>query len=449
MRSLTSKLTLAFIVVGLLGALSVAAFTWQRTRSAFDRFIQDRDRLTHVQILGGYYASNDSWEGVWHLFRQPSPLADNRRQPIAVANSQGVIVHGAGPYETGTVLSAEELQRAVAITVNGEQVGWYIGDFAPPRLPWEAPESRFLANLRGSTLLSALLALFLAVVLGAWLSRSLTQPIRELTAATRKMARGELGQQVPVRSQDELGELAGAFNQMSKDLEQATEARRQMTADVAHDLRTPLTVLLGYTEPLQDGTLEGSPELYSVLHEEVLQLKRLVEDLRTLSLADAGRLSLERRPVDPQALLERTGLAFMALAQQKDVDLQVEAEKELPSINVDVARMTQVLQNLVSNALRYTPAGGQITLSVALDGASGQVRLAVRDSGPGISPQDLPHIFSRFYRADQSRERSTGASGLGLAIARSIVEAHGGTIHATSAPGEGSTFTIVLATHQA
>jgi signal transduction histidine kinase len=258
------------------------------------------------------------------------------------------------------------------------------------------------------------------------------------------MAQGDLGQQVAVRSQDELGDLANAFNQMSHDLAQATEARRQMTADVAHDLRTPLTVLMGYTEPLQEGKLKGTPELYAVMHDEVLHLKHLIEDLRTLSLADAGELRLYRRPVDTKALLERTGLAFMALAEQKGVRLHVEAADNLPLLNVDVERTTQLLKNLVSNALRHTPAGGEIVLSAEFDAAAHRIHLAVQDTGVGIAPDALPHIFDRFYRADKSRERTEGESGLGLAIAKSIVRAHGGTIKAESAPEEGTTFTISL-----
>jgi two-component system sensor histidine kinase BaeS len=283
----------------------------------------------------------------------------------------------------------------------------------------------------------------IALILGVLLARTLTQPVRELTAATKAMARGALDQRVSARSRDEIGELARSFNQMSVDLARASQLRRQMTADLAHDLRTPLSILRGYTEGLQDGRLQGSSTLYTIMHGEVQHLQRLVEDLRVLSLADAGELPLNQRAVDPAALLERTGLAYIVQAEQHGVALRVEAPETLPSILVDTDRMTQVLNNLVSNALRYT-THGEIVLSASAD--EQHVRLQVRDTGSGIAVEDLPYIFDRFYRADKSRQRDdSAASGLGLAITKAIVEAHGGTIAVVSALGAGTTFTITLA----
>jgi signal transduction histidine kinase len=266
--------------------------------------------------------------------------------------------------------------------------------------------------------------------------------VRELTAATQVVAQGELGHQVPVRGQDELGELAASFNRMSADLAHSAELRRQMTADVAHELRTPLSLIMGYTEALSDGKLQGSPETFDILHEEAQRLSRLVDDLRTLSLADAGELSLTRRLAAPQALLERAAAAHAAQAQQQSVSLQVEVEQDLPEVEVDPDRIAQVLDNLVSNALRYTPAGGGIVLSAVQQ--PGSLYIHVRDNGDGIDPEELPHIFERFYRGDKARQKREGESGLGLAIARSLVQAHGGSISATSEPGAGATFTVQL-----
>jgi two-component system, OmpR family, sensor histidine kinase BaeS len=238
-----------------------------------------------------------------------------------------------------------------------------------------------------------------------------------------------------------------------------------MTADLAHDLRTPLSILRGYTEGLQDGRLQGSSMLYTIMHGEVQHLQRLVEDLRVLSLADAGELPLNRRSVDPSALLERTGLAYIDRAEQQGITLRVEPAEGLPSIAVDTDRMTQVLNNLVSNALRYTPEGGAITLSAAQEtkndrpntkdeGSAAQpfvlrpsslVVLRVSDTGSGIAAEDLPFIFDRFYRADKARQRAdSNESGLGLAIAKAIVEAHGGRLAVDSQPGAGTSFMISL-----
>jgi two-component system sensor histidine kinase BaeS len=246
---------------------------------------------------------------------------------------------------------------------------------------------------------------------------------------------------VKVRSKDEIGKLAASFNQMSSDLEQATNARQQMTADIAHDLRSPLSVITGYAEALSDNKLQGTQEVYNILLQETKHLDHLVDDLRLLSLADAGELPLTLQTVQPRILLERVVARHTMGAAQRQLELRIEASDDLPQVNVDIERMSQVLDNLILNAFRYTPEGGRVLLSSEATG--GQVVLKVKDSGYGISAEDLPHIFDRFYRGDKSRQ-DNGESGLGLAIAKSIVEAHAGTIGAESTPGEGAEFTITL-----
>ncbi|MDI6814167.1 MAG: HAMP domain-containing sensor histidine kinase, partial [Desulfitobacteriaceae bacterium] len=269
----------------------------------------------------------------------------------------------------------------------------------------------------------------------------LTRTLHELKNAALDIANGKYGRQVAVHSKDELGELALAFNQMSRQLENAIQARRQMTADIAHDLRSPLTVIQGYTEALSDGKLEGGEEVYQILHQETQHLSRLVDDLRLLSLADAGEIPLALQAVDPKVLLERAHARFRMQAEQKQVDFSLEAPETLPAICVDTERMTQVLDNLIQNALRHTPAGGTIKLRAAQE--QNQVILQVSDNGSGIPPQDLPRIFDRFYRVDPSRSHN-GESGLGLAIVKSLVEAQAGSIHVESALGKGTTFTITF-----
>lgn len=283
----------------------------------------------------------------------------------------------------------------------------------------------------------------LALGVGLLLAKQLTRPIRALTAATGTLADGDLGTQLPVTSEDEIGELTRSFNQMSHDLAHANQLRQQMTADIAHDLRTPLTVISGYTEGLSEGKFKASPETFRMMHQQVQQLQHLLDDLRTLSLADAGELSLHKRPIDPRALLERTAVAYLQQAEAQAITISVDADTNLPPINVDVQRMVQVLNNLVSNALRYTPANGTITLSSNVQ--NDHVLLSVRDTGIGIPAKDLPNIFERFYRADSNRTRTDhDASGLGLAITKAIVEAHNGTISVESELGVGTAFTVKI-----
>jgi two-component system, OmpR family, sensor histidine kinase BaeS len=263
-----------------------------------------------------------------------------------------------------------------------------------------------------------------------------------LTEAITAMHAGDLEQRVELNTRDELGLLAQTFNDMSANLSRANQLRQQMTADIAHDLRTPLTVIAGYLEGLRDGTFQPTPERFRVMGEEVSLLQRLVEDLRTLSLADAGELKLTCGAVSPRELLERVEASFKAQAAVSGVTLRVEADRTLPDVMIDSERMAQVLGNLVTNALRHTPSGGDITLSAQQKADC--VELKISDTGLGIAPQDLPKVFERFYRGDPSRQSEGGESGLGLAIARSIVEAHGGTILASSSLGTGTTMTITL-----
>ncbi len=454
MRSLTWKLSLAFLLVGLVGAILVAVLVQQQTQTEFDRFRQGlgQDQGLAVSALGDYYRTKGAWAGVDSYLANSSLLSFSTRG-MALLDANRVAVIGNRPFPTGQPAPPGALDNATPIVVNGQTVGYVLfdpraegrgGGGGPPGggPPGPSPDVQFLQRVSWASAISALIAGLMALALGILLARSLTRPLRELTAATKVMAGGRFDQRVTVRSRDEIGELAASFNQMSADLERASQTRKQMTADLAHDLRTPLSILRGYTEGLQDGRVDGSPELYAVMHGEVEHLQRLVEDLRLLSLADAGELRLNRRSVDPRALLERTGLAYMVQAQQQGVELRVDAPDDLPSIYVDTDRMTQVLNNLVSNALRHTPHGS-ITLSAATH--ADMVRLRVGDTGSGIDPEDLPFVFDRLYRVDKARQRTDDtSSGLGLAIAKAIVEAHGGAIGVESAQGQGTTFTITL-----
>jgi two-component system sensor histidine kinase BaeS len=448
MRSLALKLTLAFLVVGVVGVALVALFVRQRTQQEFDQFVLTRFQQDIYDELTEYYQVNGSWDGINAIFvRDQSPRMGHRGifpAPVTLLDGDNVVVYGGRRYQRGQQLTQPYDSEGVPIEIEGTTVGWLVFESYGEPVPSspESPESAFLKSVNRAIVLGALGAITVALLIGVLLARTISRPVRELTTATQMIAQGELGHQVPVRRKDELGELAVSFNVMSADLARSTELRRQMTADIAHELRTPLSLIMGYTEALSDGKLEGTPETFDILYDEAQHLSRLVDDLRTLSLADAGELSLNLRSVQPQTLLQRATTAYAAQAQGQDVSLKLEADKNVPQVEVDPDRMAQVLGNLVSNALRYTPAGGEIVLSA--EHCPDSVALCVRDTGAGIAPEHLSHIFDRFYRGDRSRHQEEGESGLGLAIAKSIVEAHGGTISAASTLGAGTTFTIQL-----
>ena len=444
MRSLTLKLTLAFLVVGLTGAFLVAAFVGRRTETAFDTFLVDRNQEIVLSLYADYYIEHGGWDGVerWARRERPGP----EHGPFGgialgtLIDEDGAVVNSGRRDRIGQKLRQEEIDNAVPIVIDDTVVGAMLFDRQPPPIP-NNPEDVFIARVRQALFYGALGATLAALLIGVLLARTITRPIHELTEAIHHMADGELGHQVRARGKDEIGELGRSFNRMSSDLALSIQLRRQMTADIAHDLRTPLSVILGYTEALSEGKLHGSEQMYSVIYGEALQLQHLIDDLRTLSLADAGELSLNLQPTAPADLLERAAAAHQVHAQEQGVSLLTDVPDDLPLVLVDPDRLAQVLDNLISNALRYTPEGGRIEL-MAHQSSDG-VNLLVGDNGAGIDPQDLPYIFERFYRADSSRQEN-GESGLGLPIAKSIVDAHGGTIAVSSEPGLGSMFMISL-----
>ncbi len=450
-RSITTRLILAFLLVGLSGSLLVTLVVWQSTRNQFDQFILRRQQEVLINGLIRYYLRNRSWSDINRALlaleigmgQNPDNQPDFRRSwnRFTLVDENQVVVYSIVPDQIGKRLSSRDLNQALALNLNGKTIGWVLAvPSDQPRQP-NSPEARFLQSVKTATLISAIIAVILALIIGSVLAFTLTGSLRELTEATQEIARGQFGRQVAVRSQDELGILAKSFNRMSRELERATQARRQMTADIAHDLRSPLSVIRGYTEALRDKKLEGSAEIYTILDQETQHLSHLVDDLRLLTLADAGELPLTLQAIQPDVILQRAYARHALTAQQKGINLTVETAGALPKINVDVERIAQVLDNLIINSLRYTQPNGTISLKCWAEAAN--VYLQVKDNGSGIAPQDIAHVFDRFYRADRSRQEN-GESGLGLAIAKSLVEAQGGTISVESQLGLGSAFTICL-----
>jgi signal transduction histidine kinase len=451
MRSLAAKLTLAFLLVGLIGAGIVAVMVRNRTQNEFGRLILDQNQRFLINGLTRYFQEHGSWEGVESIFR-PGPDAppavrdflsnwETRRNLFIITDSDGVIVFGA-IEDLGKQMSPSRQRGGIPLLIEGENIGWLL--FRPTLTRWRPGtlEGDFLFTINNAIVLSAIVAVVIALVVGGVLAYTMTRSLRELKAATIELAEGKLGYQVEVRSKDEIGDLATSFNRMSLELAHSNELRQRMTADIAHDLRTPMSVIMGYTEALNDGKLQATPDMYAVMHSESLLLSRLIDDLKTIALVDAGELPLMMQKVSPIVLLKRTADAHRGQAEREQISISISASSEMPDIEVDVERMVQVLGNLMSNAIRYTPQGGEIFLS-ADEGESG-VRLEVADTGIGIPEEDLPYIFERAYRGDQAREQSQGETGLGLAIAKSLVEAQGGKIDVESELGKGTKFTILI-----
>ncbi|NPV87133.1 MAG: HAMP domain-containing histidine kinase [Anaerolineae bacterium] len=468
-RSLAWKMVLAFMLVALLTAGLLVLFIRIRSVEHLSSLIVDQKTLELQKNLETYYSLHGSWEGLEEDWSQvypgapfvipfagggapppnaganfPPPQEGENSDPprmFILADASGDVVVPAEPgFPVKMPLPAEEIASGTPVEVNGQRVGTIVFLRRPPH--FTAAENRYLQRFNTALLYATGLALLAALGLGMWMARRMLRPLRHLTEAAQNIARGNYGTTVNVRSDDEIAHLAESFNAMSQEVARANQLRRQMTADIAHDLRTPLTVIGGYIESMRDGVLEASPERLHLIYTEIERLQNLVGDLRMLSLADAGELTLNPQRMTPAYLLERACAPYRELAEQNKVKLRVAAADNLPEVMVDEARMMQVFDNLISNALRYTPAGGEITLSAMEEGEA--VLLCVEDTGCGIPPEDLPHLFERFYRGDRSRHAEDGETGLGLSIARALVEAHGGSIRAESAQGKGTRMVITL-----
>ncbi len=448
-----TRLILSFVFVMLVSIASVVLIARRSTAREVQAFMF-RGSMVNVDTLGGeledFYRTNGSWQGVVTLLsRNGQGMMRGQGmagmammgQRLRLADSSGELLLDSSGEATGA-LNAAERRSAQALRVNGRVVGYLLVEGGIG-----VNDSSYLLNrLNRAALIAGLIAGGIALVVALLLSDRLLLPVRQLTGAAQRMADGDLTQRVAVHGTDELAELGQAFNHMADSLHQAEVNRQAMTADISHELRNPLAVQRAHLEALQDGIYPPTAENLQPVLDQNLLLTRLVDDLRTLALADAGQLQLECTPADLTGLVRRIVERFTSQAAVHGIELVVVVDPGLQKnpliVNVDPLRLEQILGNLLSNAQRYTPEGGKIVVNIDRSKQSALVR--VIDSGPGIPADELPRIFERFYRVDRSRSRTEGGSGLGLAIARQLAEMHGGTLTAANVRQGGAEFTLCL-----
>lgn len=462
-----ARLLLSFALVALVSVIGVVVFARQGAANTVRTFMNRGSMVGSDELIAelqDYFAQNGSWQGVENLLggagRGQGAMHGQGQgmmmgQRLRLADARSVIVADTSSTPTGKLTAAEKA-AAVPLEVDGRTVGYL---YWQGGMAFTAADQTFLVSrLTRGAITAGLIAAGLSLLLALLLSYTLMRPVRELTRAARRLGEHDLSQRVRVSGNDELAELARTFNNMADSLQQAEDSRRALTADIAHELRTPLAVQRANLEALQDGVYPLTPDNLAPVLEQNLLLTRLVDDLRTLAMADAGQLTLERTPTDIYLLVQRVIERFQPQASARSIALRFDSARAVSELhlllNVDPQRIEQILSNLLSNALRYTPDGGQIAVKIidtlaGLDAAAGSgtpggVQISVYDSGPGIPHEALPHVFERFYRVDRSRSRSEGGSGLGLAIARQLAEAHGGSLTVANHPQGGAVFILSL-----
>jgi signal transduction histidine kinase len=384
-----------------------------------------------------HYWDKGSWEDVQSVVEA---LGVSGTHIILVGANGTVIGDSKGALLGMNYTDSQE--SSLNMTLRGQFLGKLYISSDPAAEPYVAPFLRLSTSINRSLLLGGSLAIAIALILTFVLSRRITSPIGALAKAARRLGRGDLSQRVQLQSEGEVAALAQAFNSMAADLEHAEQLRRNMVADVAHELRTPLSNIQGYLEAIHDRVIEPDAATIHSLSEETALLSRLVNELQELSLAEAGELKLVYQAEDIAKLVKQAITPWQPKVAAKEISLSIDLPDNLPSVNIDWQRVNQVLHNLLENAVAYTHKGGTINVAAITQGD--WVEVCVSDTGEGIPAEDLPHIFERFYRVDKSRARATGGSGLGLTIAKRLVEAHGGKITVQSKLGKGSRFSFTL-----
>ncbi len=436
--SFSAKLLIAFVLIIVLMSLAAYFFISLSVNQAFSDFtagranVQDRFAFDMFRAL---YREAGSMDATFETL-----LETQVDVPAVIVSADSVVVYSPdlSQIQVGRRLDDAILEAGIRFLTPDDQQ-W---TFLPTRfLIGIEMEESYLQQSRQSLLWAGIAASVVAIAFSFFLIRQLTGPLRKLDAAARRIAAGTFDHRVDIVSSDEIGRLASSFNEMAKSLAASEEVKKRLIADISHELRTPITAIRTTLEGLRDGLIQPSQETLTALHDKVLLTTRLVQDLHQLALADTGRLSMHPAPMSIERVLETIVETIGVQLEDEQIGLVQEIAPDLPTVQADAHRIEQVVLNLLSNAIRHTPEGGRIVVRAQQDRQD--LRVEIQDSGPGLSDSDLRHVFDRFYQADASRAGEAGA-GLGLSIAKALVEAHQGKIWAENVPGGGACFLFTL-----
>jgi signal transduction histidine kinase len=443
-KSLRFRLILSFVLVIVVAIGTVSIFTSQASKATIQAYDKQTEQVKLDRakcLIGQFLASGGDLTSVQVPVEH---MANLYAQSIIMTDTSGTVVADSDNLHIGKQYDPSWLgegQQSQPIVNGGESLGTlYLSSDVLSQtgvgsiLALSSSVNRFL-------LLGGVLALIAALIIVLFLSRRLSAPIHALTLATRRIGSGDFSAKVSPAGSDEVGELVVNFNSMAAELSRAEERRRNLIADVAHELRTPVADIQAYLEAIHDGLMPASQSNLDSIYDDITLLSRLINDLQLLALADTGRLGLIRQPEDIARVVSGAVVSMRHQIDTAGLNLTLDLP-DLPGIQIDGQRILQVLRNLLDNAIQHTPRGGTIAVEARV--SNGDIEITVSDTGEGISPRDLPHVFDRFYRVDKSRARSTGGSGLGLTIAKRLIEAHGGKITVQSELGKGSRFSFTL-----
>lgn len=453
---LLSKLIFAVTAIVLLMGLFQYFYFQNQIKTEFEQFLvkQEMGMVDRLEVyFESYYESNHGFQNVEQVLESNQMMMGRRHGGmmgapmllnlhVLIADENGVIIADSKQlYNSEPALGIQGIHRDLII--DNKKIGELImireEDIIQRNLV-----KQFIYSTNYTILLGTIIGSVIAVIVGYFIAKGLTKPVTKLLEGIEKVSAGDTSFRVSVNKKDEFYHLVKAFNHMTEQLAQNEKLRQNLMADVAHELRTPLAIIRGKLESIQEGVIEANEKEIMVLIDEVYRLSRLVNNLQQLSLAEAGKLPLNKKPLNVNQFLDKVISNFLALTEEKEITIKKRLLVKDVTLLLDEDRMTQVIVNLLDNALRHTPSNGEIAIILDLDKISDEVVITISDTGSGIDPKILPTIFDRFSRTDTSRNRDQGGAGLGLSIAKGFVEAHDGTISVTSVIGKGTAFYIRL-----